>query len=190
MLSIVFLYADNNNSKDLISQSKKSCEDGNFTSCFAIGMIPGNYEESKAYIKKGCDVAGIDMCLYMARVYYYGDKKSDTKKNVKLALKFFDVICDMGDGKVCMVAGMDYEKGNGVKKDLLIAKEFYELGCENGEKFGCLLVAKMYSEGKFIRQNHYKAKEYAGKACDKGSELGCKLYKEYNKYIPFDLPQL
>ncbi|MDD5359727.1 MAG: tetratricopeptide repeat protein [Sulfurovaceae bacterium] len=188
LLPVSIAFADNN--VTTIDYATKCNIDRNASSCFSASHDTDTYEQSKSFIRKGCDIIGADTCLSAGYLYYTGDKKSGYKQDKVFGLKLLDVSCDIGKVQGCILASEAYKKGNGVKKDLLITNEFYISACNLGEANACNLVSYAYYDGKIVRQNYSTAKEYAGKSCDLGNTNGCKIYKELNKIFPFDpLPQ-
>lgn len=178
----LFLISDN---KNIMQEFDNNCTKGNAVACMTIAkLITNDYEISKDYAKKSCEIIGIDECLNIAYLYIKGNKK--TNKDIDLGYKILDVTCDMGSAKGCEVLAYAYYNGSKVKKNRKIAFELNEIGCTNGSSQCCIMASYEYSQGNLTRQNYCKAKEFAGRACDLGNTNGCKIYKALIIFCPID----
>ena len=72
----------------------------------------------------------------------------------------------------CEIAGLMYDKGNGVTQDKFKAFELYQKACD-GNPNSCSNLAILYDEGQGVRQDKFKAIELYQKACNGKNAIGC-----------------
>lgn len=101
--------------------------------------------------------------------------------------------CDDDDALSCTMAGIEYQRGQGIPRDLAQAERFFRRGCALGDEggcgrvhgielskrcgragaFACWELAEAYAHGRDVDQDRESAAHYYRKACLLGEATAC-----------------
>jgi hypothetical protein len=101
--------------------------------------------------------------------------------------------CDADDALSCTMAGIEYQRGEGIPRDLAQAERFFRRGCALGDAgacgrvhgielskrcdrsgaFACRELAEAYARGRDVDQDRGIAAHYYRKACLLGEATAC-----------------
>lgn len=93
----------------------------------------------------------------------------EIEKNLKRALFILKKMSEKGDMNASYLAGLLYERGEGVGQDFNTAKKFYLKSVKQGNSHGYNRIGYCYKNGFGIDPNNSKAFEYHQKAADLGN---------------------
>ena len=125
--------------RKIIDLQDKYCQNGFVANCadLAQNYLQGNEQfdikidenKAKSYADKVCNLDAV-VCAYMSGLFMY--------KNPKLALKYAEKACEMGEIKGCFSAGWLYNKGEGgIGKNPQKVKYYESKLCKAGLKEAC-----------------------------------------------------
>lgn len=101
--------------------------------------------------------------------YMYGNPQIGIEKNMKEAIKYYELAADQGNIQALESLGTAFSKGSMVQKDTKKAIEYLEKAISLGSSQGLHTLGYMYLNGNGVSKDMSKAIEYFKSSAEKGN---------------------
>ncbi|MGI0440331.1 tetratricopeptide repeat protein [Helicobacter himalayensis] len=173
------------NVKRALQLFAQSCDNGDVSSCYELGILYSNgenikqdYHKSVSYYESACNAGYLPACNNLGVLFFQG---LGVRQDYQRSLELYDMSCQRGNADACNNLGVMFENGYGIeKKDPVQAGLYYTDACIGKSPKGCYNLAVLAMEGKGVKKDKSMGKEYFGLSCDFGYQLGCDKYKQLN----------
>ncbi len=138
----------------------------------------GEFEKALILYEKSCEGGIAEGCRYAGSLY---DMGMGVKANVDIALKYYEIGCNLNDGDSCMNAASIYTIGthsDNLQSEHKKALELNEKACNLNIGMACRSLALAYETGLDVEKNLEKALSIYEKGCKLNAKLAC---DDYNK---------
>jgi len=117
---------------------KKACNIGNQDGCFFLAIYylnPGigirkQIPAAKKLSESACDQSHEPSCNLAALHYFSGWFSLDHKRDIGMAEKYYERVCDLGNGGGCIVLSEIYGMSQFHKKDMKRSRDYYDRACK------------------------------------------------------------
>ena len=110
-----------------------------------------DYQGSRAYYRRGCDLGDGNSCLNLGMYFYTGQNSGFDKPNYALTYKTWSEGCDLGNANSCNGIGVMYLSGQYVAEDYAKAAVYFYAACLKNQADACR-VANSYDMVEYIKK--------------------------------------
>ena len=150
-----FYYTGEGVNKDYwraLAYYEQACKMNNADGCGTLGVeyegqflrregVKRDYQKAVSYYKKACHALNSGTWCNALGIFY------ESQKDYLGAKIYWDMACNLNDGRGCFNLGDLYRKGQGVSQNFQTAKQYFIKACDLGEPFGCDVYKQLNGMG-------------------------------------------
>lgn len=167
------IFVDNTppDERDAFLYLRESCHGGEDFGCMLVAImeIKGigtkvNTRKGIETLKKYCYDKDSSACFHLGFFYELG--APDLSSDIRKAMKYFSLACDIDPDSGCSTLGRIYFEGEGIPQDYVKAYPLLKRACGDVDDFeSCYYLGLMYRDGLGIKQDEQKGYDILRKVC-------------------------